>query len=72
MSVSDKDSIDITKDYRDLLSAKATEKFGIRLNSMTPQVSVQNLNINNGDSAESAVAQLINATAESAYAQGLV
>ena len=72
LSVSDKDSIDITKDYRDLLSAKATEKFGIRLNSMTPQVSVQNLNINNGDSAESAVAQLINATAESAYAQGLV
>lgn len=71
LSVVDENSVDIADDYRDLLSAKAAEKFNIRLNSMTPQVSVQNLNVNNNDSVESVIAELIEATAESAYEEGI-
>lgn len=59
LMVSDPNLVDMTDDWRDLLSKQATEKFNLEFSQVTPMVEVGEIVVNNGTDVDSIVDKLV-------------
>lgn len=60
LSVADKNLVNIADDYHELLSARAAERFNLQYSSMTPELNISNINVNNGADEENLISRLVN------------
>lgn len=59
--VSDKNLIDITEDYRDLLSKRAVEKFNLQLSQVTPSINIDHVDVHKEADASNILTTVVDA-----------
>lgn len=68
LSVADKNLVNIADDYHELLSARAAERFNLQYSTMTPELNISNINVNNETDEENLISRLVSMLDEAARA----